>query len=98
MEIGLKQLVELIHYLGIYSECDKHECYKMNWLNKIEFIQKLIDSCEKRKLSLFSKVTIIKCPVYSACLLTLPVVLSGKSITSSTVSDGMLGIRYQKNL
>ena len=41
-----------IRYLGIYIGNDKELCEKLNWTNKIDDMQKLIDSWRTRKLTL----------------------------------------------
>jgi hypothetical protein len=66
-----------IKYLGIFIGNDEKVCYKYNWLNKLEMLQKLLDSWRSWNLSLFGKVVIIKTLgipklVYSASLLHIP--------------------------
>ena len=66
-----------IRYLGIYIGNDKEVCEKLNWTNKIDDMQKLIDSWRTRKLTLQGKILIIKSLVipkitYSASMLSVP--------------------------
>ena len=50
-----------IRYLGIFVGHDKIACMKLNWTSKIEEMQKLLDCWRSRDLTLFGKITIIKC-------------------------------------
>ena len=68
---------EPIRYLGIYIGYNEKECHKMNWINKVEAMQKLIDCWRKRKLTIYGKITVIKSLVipkivYSASMLPIP--------------------------
>ena len=49
-----------VRCLGIYVGIDKDECTKLNWMNKLEEIQKLLDSWRTRDLTLFGKILVIK--------------------------------------
>ena len=48
-----------IRCLGIYIGTDKIKCEKLNWENKLEDFDKLLNNWKKRKLTLFGKVQII---------------------------------------
>ena len=66
-----------IRYLGIYICHDEKVAYKCNWENKLETLQKLLDSWRKRKLTIFGKITILKSLAlpkltYIASMLPLP--------------------------
>ena len=50
-----------IKCLGIYVGTNKSECMKLNWSNKVEDMQRLLDSWRTRDLTLFGKTLIIKC-------------------------------------
>ena len=49
-----------IKCLGIYIGFDQHECNRLNWYNKIDKIDLLLQSWKKRDLTLFGKVQVIK--------------------------------------
>ncbi len=49
-----------IRCLGIYIGHNKGECYKRNWLDKIDKLQQLLDRWRTRSLTLFGKIIIIK--------------------------------------
>ena len=46
--------------LGIYFGHDKEQCYKLNWTERIEKLEKILDCWKKRHLTLFGKITVIK--------------------------------------
>ena len=74
---AIKWPKEPIRYLGIYIQNDMTKCYKQNWDDKIENMQKLIDCWRTRKLTLKGKIIILKTLVlpkiiYSVSLLPLP--------------------------
>ena len=57
---GIKWPTEPVRCLGIYIGNDKKECNKLNWDKKLENIKKKLSSWQKRKLTIFGKVTVIK--------------------------------------
>ena len=57
---GIKWPTGPVRCLGIYIGNDKNECNKLNWDKKLENIKTKLASWQKRKLTLFGKVTIIK--------------------------------------
>ena len=66
-----------IRYLGIYIGHDQKECYKLNYEDKIASIDEVLKHAEKRNLTLFGKVCIIKSMAISkitfvAMCLTVP--------------------------
>ncbi len=68
---------ESIRYLGIHLSHDKNVMYLKNWENKLEKLQKLLDSWRSRDLTLFGKITIIKTLgisqlLFSATMLDIP--------------------------
>ena len=63
--------------LGIYIGHDKNECYKLNWVNIVNDMEKLFESWKKRKLTLFGKTCIINTLaiskfIYKASILPYP--------------------------
>ena len=63
--------------LGIYIGHDKSECYKLNWVNTVNDMEKLFESWKKRKLTLFGKTCIINTLavskfIYKASILPYP--------------------------
>ena len=68
---------EPIRYLGIYVGHNPITCNKLNWEDKLEAFQKLIDNLRIRKLTIFGRVLICKTLalpklVYAASLLPIP--------------------------
>ena len=62
--------------LGIYIGHNKEKCYKLNWQNKLNKIENILQQWHKRKLSLYGKVEVLKTYVlpkitYSASVLTV---------------------------
>ena len=57
---GIKFTNGPVRCLGIYVGHNKEECYKKNWIDKLEKFQKLLDCWRLRDLTLFGKVLIIK--------------------------------------
>ena len=57
---GIKFTSGPVRCLGIYVGHNKGECYKKNWIDKLEKFQKLLDCWRLRDLTLFGKVIIIK--------------------------------------
>jgi hypothetical protein len=49
-----------IRYLGIYIGNNENDCQKINWTNKIEKMQKLLDSWRTRKLTIQGKILVVK--------------------------------------
>lgn len=47
--------------LGVYVGCDTSYCNEMNWTNKLLAIERLLETWKSRHLTLFGKITIIKC-------------------------------------
>ena len=74
---GISWPTEAIRYLGIYISHDRSIMYKQNWENKLEILQKLLDSWRTRSLTLFGKITIVKSLgisqlLFSATMLEIP--------------------------
>ena len=46
--------------LGIYVGFDKDQCHKMNWIDKIEKIKKMLERWKLRDLTIFEKIVVIK--------------------------------------
>ena len=68
---------EPIRYLGIYVGHNPITCNKLNWENKMEAFQRIIDNWRIRKLTIFGRVHICKTLalpklVYAASLLPIP--------------------------
>jgi exonuclease III len=68
-----------VRYLGIYigNSNSSHECHRLNWINKLDKMQKLLDSWRTRKITIQGRITIIKCLamskiIYTASLLPIP--------------------------
>ena len=75
---GIKWPTEPVRCLGIYIGNDKKECNKLNWDKKLENIKIKLYSWQKRKLTLFGKVTVIKSLLipqllFSAHFLDIPI-------------------------
>ena len=49
-----------IRYLGIYIGHDAQKCYKLNFENNILQLENILNEAEKRHVTLFGKVCIIK--------------------------------------
>ena len=67
----------VIRYLGIYIGHDKNKCHQMNWISKLEKLQKILDNWRKRYTTIFGRVTIIKSLalpkiIFSATMLPIP--------------------------
>jgi hypothetical protein len=56
----IKLTSDKIKSLGVYFGNDKNECVNLSWNEKIEKCQQLINSWNKRKLTMFGKITVIK--------------------------------------
>ncbi len=74
---GISWPSESIRYLGIHISHDKSVMYLKNWENKLDKLQKLLDSWRSRNLTLFGKITIIKTLgipqlIFSATMLAIP--------------------------
>ena len=74
---GIKWPVTPIRCLGIYIGHNEHECIKLNWDNKINAMDNVLKQANKRDLTLFGKVCIIKSLaiaklIYSATCLRIP--------------------------
>ena len=89
-----------VKLLGIHLGYDKAECYKKNWLEKIEKLEKTLDSWKCRKLTLFGKVTVIKSLalpklIYVASILPVPddVIKKVNSIIFKFLWDGKDKVR-----
>ena len=66
-----------IKCLGIYIGHKKEKCYKLNWERKLLAVQKCLEQWNKRRLTLFGKVHVIKTYaiskiVYQASVLVVP--------------------------
>jgi hypothetical protein len=57
---GMKWPIEPIRYLGIYIGHNKRQCHKLNFDMKLLQIDEIIKQADKRTLTLFGKVCIIK--------------------------------------
>ena len=57
---GIKWLEKPIRYLGIYIGHDQKECFKLNFEDKLISIDEVLKKAEKRNLTIFGKVCIIK--------------------------------------
>ncbi len=51
--------------LGLYVGHDKDECYKKNWIDKLNKIEKTLDIWKRRQLSIQGKVIIVKSLIMS---------------------------------
>ena len=51
---------QIIRYLGVYLGHDKPQCYRHNWLSKLEKLQKILDNWRKRHTTIFGRTIIIK--------------------------------------
>lgn len=74
---NIKWPLEPIKYLGIYIGHDTEMCYKLNFEDKIKLLENTLKQAEKRNLSLFGKVCIIKSLalskiVYTSMCLVIP--------------------------
>ena len=74
---GIKWPEKPIRYLGIYIGHDQKECFKLNFEDKLTSIDEVLKQAEKRNLTLFGKVFIIKSLAiskitYVATCLTVP--------------------------
>ena len=74
---GIKWPTTPIRYLGIYIGHDSQQCYKLNFESKISNIDNLLTEAQKRQLTLFGKVCIIKSlaiakMTYVSLCLTIP--------------------------
>ena len=63
--------------LGIHIGHDKDECYKKNWINTVNDMEKLFETWKKRKLTLFGKTCIVNTLavskfIYKASILPYP--------------------------
>jgi hypothetical protein len=68
---------EPIKSLGIYFGHDKHKCTKLNWKTKTNKIQRLLQTWQKRHLTILGRITIVKTLIipivtYSASVITIP--------------------------
>ena len=75
---GIKWPTQPVRCLAIYIGNDKKECNKLNWDKKLENIKIKLSSWQKRKLTLFGKVTVIRslliCQLlFSAHFLDIPI-------------------------
>ena len=66
-----------IRYLGIFVGTDDKECEILNWTNKLEKMQKLVDCWRTRYLTIQGKILIIKALIlpkltYVASMLSIP--------------------------
>ena len=57
---GIKWPTTPIRCLGIYIGHDEGQCIKLNWDNKIEKMDILLERWKRRDLTLFGKVQVIK--------------------------------------
>ena len=74
---GIKWPEKPIRYLGIHIGHDQKECFKLNFKDKLTRIDEVLKQTEKRNLTLFGKVCIIKSLAiskitYVAMCLTVP--------------------------
>jgi len=66
-----------VRCLGLYIGHDKAECYRENWLHKIEKLKNALHVWKCRKLTIYGKITILKClgiskMVYAFSVLNVP--------------------------
>jgi len=65
-DLGIRKFEEIIwtgnaiKCLGVYIGHNKNQCYKLNWTNKVDTIEKMIRHLKCYKFSLFGKVKVIK--------------------------------------
>ena len=57
---GINWAKHPIRYLGIYIGINKRECEILNWDNKLESFQKLLDCWRIKNMTIFSKINYIK--------------------------------------
>lgn len=57
---GLKRVEKPIRCLGMYVGHNKIECYTLNWEDKMEKFEKILDQWRTRDLTLFGRVQILK--------------------------------------
>ncbi len=72
-----------IRYLGVYVGYNEQICYKRNWTDKLEDMQKLIDNWRIRKLTLFGKVIVIKSLIIPKIILSATVLEVPTEVTNS---------------
>ena len=56
---GIK-FCKYIKYLGVYLGNDKNECHTLNWENKLENFEKLLDNWKTKNLTLYTKIDFLK--------------------------------------
>jgi hypothetical protein len=66
-----------IRYLGIYIGHDADKCQTLNWQNKLDKMQKLVDSWRTHHLSIIGKIMVLKMLaipklIYPSSLLVIP--------------------------
>ena len=86
--------------LGTYFGTNKHECYTLNWIDKIESCNKLINSWNKRKLTMFGKVTVIKSlilPKFAFLLQAIPIPKECKKQINSMIFNFVWSNKSEKN-
>ncbi len=79
----IKWPINPIRYLGIYVGYNEQICYKKNWTDKLEDMQKLIDNWRIRKLTLYGKVIILKSLIIPKIILSATVLEIPMEVTTS---------------
>ena len=64
---------EPVKFLGIYIGYDKLTCIKKNWKEKVSKLAHVLKTWEKRNLSFFGKITIIKTLALSKLIYNLSI-------------------------
>ena len=57
---GITFTQEAVRCLGIWMGHNKEQCYQLNWQSKLDKITQILESWEKRKLTVIGKILIIK--------------------------------------
>lgn len=70
---GIKFTKNAVRCLGIYIGHDKNECFTGNWLTKISKLKTCLHVWKSRKLTLYGKITILKCLGMSKFIYTFSV-------------------------
>ena len=77
IEIGGIKWPSYVRYLGVYIGHNKDECRALNWENKLDAFERLLDNWKTKHLTLHSKVNFLKTfalskLVFSALMLPIP--------------------------
>jgi hypothetical protein len=57
---GIKWPAIPIKSLGVYFGHDKNECVQLNWFDRIEKTNSVLNRWKRRKLTIFGRITIVK--------------------------------------